>query len=162
MRWAEYQDGMYRYYCNHTEQPLPKQEFLDAVKTYRDRSDKYLVYVGYSKKDEAHQKVIYVGTTIQHPMSRWYYHSTHGKDLVFEEYCRFDNSEDMLNKEFELIQRLHPSKNVITHRKQNLNTPLTAEELERRKGDPQWCPQCLRSHVRPGYKGCWYCANGKR
>lgn len=161
MDWKDFQNGLYEYYCSRTENPKSKEDFLKDVKNYKDRKDKYLVYVGYSKKDKNKERIIYVGTTIQYPVSRWYYHSTHGNDLVFEEFCRFDNSQEMLDKEYELIQKYHPSCNKITKRKQNFNQVLTPEVLESRKGDTEWCQMCLRRHVRPGYKYCWYCSTGR-
>ena len=90
-------------------------------------------------------------------MARWYYHKTHGKDLVFVEYKRFDNEKDMLDLEFELIQKHHPSCNTITSRRQNYNVALTAEELESRKGNPEWCQCCYRRRVNKGYTYCMYC-----
>ena len=156
--------SLYEHYCKVCdEQQVPKKSFEDFfydVVAYKERTDKFLVYVGYSRKDKECKKVIYVGTTIQYPLSRWFYHKTHGKNLVFKEYCRFDNEADMLDKEYELIRRFKPSCNKITKRKQNFNVALTVEELEKRKGDPQWCQCCLRRHVSPGYKYCYYCSAG--
>ena len=106
MSWFAFQKGLYEYYCKHEENPMSRDEFDNAVKKYKDRKDKYIVYYGYSRKDKAHEKVIYVGTTIQHPISRWYYHSIHGKDLDFVEAFRYDNENDMLDKEYEMIQKL--------------------------------------------------------
>ncbi|MBR4177082.1 MAG: hypothetical protein IKQ53_06755 [Bacteroidales bacterium] len=157
MNWKQYQDGMYDYYCRHTEDPIPKEDFLQEVAKYKEEIYKYVVYFGYSKKKN-NDKVQYVGTTIQHPMSRWYYHSTHGKDLRFEVVLRFNNKEDMLEKEYEFIKKLHPPLNKITKRQQNLNVPLTGEELEKRKGDPEWCQCCLKRRVNKGYKYCYFCS----
>lgn len=155
--------GLYDYYCSvcdsKHETRLSFDDFFDEVTKYKDRADKYLVYIGYSRKDKNREKVIYVGTTIQYPLSRWYYHKTHKKDLVFEEYCRFDNEKDMLDKEYELIQKFKPSCNKITDRKQNYNVELTQEVLDSRKGDPEWCQCCLRRHVNKGYRVCFYCSN---
>lgn len=156
MNWKQYQDGMYDYYCRHTDEPLAKEKFLEEVAKYKEEPYKYVVYFGYSKKKN-NDKVLYVGTTIQHPMSRWYYHSTHGKDLRFEVVLRFNNKEVMLEKEYEFIKKLHPTLNKITNRQQNFNVPLTEEELEKRKGSPEWCQCCLKRRVNKGYKYCYFC-----
>lgn len=153
MRWSDYQKGLYDYYKKRVDAPKDYESFLQEVKDYTRRKDKYVVYFGY-----ANGKVVYVGTTIQHPYSRWYYHSMHGKPFEFKEEFRFDNEQDMLNKEYEMIQKYHPRFNKIINRKQNLNVELTQEELDNRKGDPQWCPCCLKRHVRPGYKYCYFCS----
>lgn len=162
MKLKGFQNELYRYYIKHTQtdgnsHQLSFSEFIDIMTEYKERKDKYLVYVGYSKKDKEKKNIIYVGTTIQFPLSRWYYHKTHGKDLVFVEYKRFDNQKDMLDLEFELIQKHHPSCNIITSRRQNYNVALTAEELESRKGNPEWCQCCYKRRVNKGYKYCMYC-----
>lgn len=149
---------VYEYYCKHENSPMSKEDFAKSVVDYKERADKYLVYLGYSKKDKEHKKIIYVGTTIQHPMSRWYYHSIHGKDLDFVEYKRFDNENDMLDLEFELIKKHKPSLNKITKRKQNFNVELTEDVLEQRKGDEQWCQCCLKRRVNKGYRYCYWCS----
>lgn len=158
--FAEFQRDLYAYYKQTVGEgnALDYQSFIDMLVEYKEQKDKYLVYVGYSRKDKGKTKIIYVGTTIQYPLSRWYYHKTHGKDLVFEEYKRFDNEKDMLDLEFELINKHHPSCNSITHRRQNFNVPLTQEELESRKGNPEWCQCCLKRRVSKGYKYCYYCS----
>lgn len=153
--------ALYGHYVKECEKngtkALSYEAFFDEVKAYKERDDKYLVYVGYSRKDKDCKKIIYVGTTIQYPLSRWFYHKQHGKNLVFKEYCRFDNENDMLDMEYELIQKYHPSCNKITKRRQNYNVVLTPEILESRKGNPEWCQCCLRRHVNKGYKYCYYC-----
>ena len=161
MSLAKFQKGLYRYYGEIQDKEnnprLSFPDFVDMLAKYKERKDKYLVYVGYSKKDKEKKNIIYVGTTIQYPLSRWYYHKTHGKDLVFVEYKRFGNEKDMLDLEFELIQKHHPSCNTITSRRQNYNVALTAEELESRKGNPEWCQCCYRRRVNKGYTYCMYC-----
>ena len=158
----KFKQGLYDYYCSESAKdgvsPLSFDAFYDEVTAYKERKDKYLVYVGYSRKDKERKRIIYVGTTIQYPLSRWFYHKTHGKNLVFKEYCRFDNENDMLEKEYELIQRYRPSCNKITSRKQNFNVMLSAKELESRKGNPEWCQCCLTRRVSPGYKYCYFCS----
>lgn len=157
----KFKKDLYDFYLKNKQgddATLSFDDFFDMIKKYKERKDKYLVYVGYSKKDAECKKIIYVGTTIQYPLSRWFYHKTHKKDLVFKEFQRFDNPQDMLDKEFELIQKFHPSLNKITNRKQNFNTPLSLKELEERKGNPEWCQCCLKRRVSKGYKYCYFCS----
>lgn len=158
----KFQQALYKHYCRVQEEggimPLSFDDFVDMLAEYKQRKDKYLVYVGYSRKDTEKEHIVYVGTTIQYPLSRWYYHKTHGKNLVFEEYKRFDNEKDMLDLEFELIKRHHPSCNNITHRRQNFNAPLSAEEIGSRIGNPEWCQCCLKRRVNKGYKYCMWCS----
>lgn len=159
--FQEFQKGLYEYYKSNLpegEEVLTFDDFLDLLSDYKNREDKFLVYVGYSRKDKEQKKIIYVGTTIQFPLSRWYYHKVHSKNLNFVEYCRFDNEKDMLDKEYELICKYHPSCNTIKDRPQNYNVPLTKEELESRKGNPEWCQCCLKRRVKPGYKYCYNCS----
>ena len=156
--WKRFTIGLYDYYCRTTESPLPIEEFSEMVKRYQLRPDKYVVYFGYSKKDKEQKRPIYIGTTIQIPVSRWYSHFLQGKNLVFVEKFRFDNPDDMLEMEYRQIQRYHPSLNKITKRKQNLNSSLSAEVLESRKGNPEWCQCCLKRRVNAGYKYCYFCS----
>lgn len=153
MRWTDYQNGLYSYYKKRVDSPKDYESFLQEVKDYTRRKDKYIVYFGY-----ANGKVVYVGTTIQHPYSRWYYHSMHGKPFEFKEEFRFDNEQDMLNKEYEMIQKYHPRHNKIINRKQNLNVELTRQELDSRKGNPEWCQCCLKRRVNRGYRYFYYCS----
>jgi len=92
----------------------------------------YTVYSG-SKKG----KIVYIGTTIQKPKERFRWHKYNGKDLNFEILYQFTTEEEMLDKEFELIQQLKPWMNKIRHRKQNLNAKLTEQTIERRIGDKE-------------------------
>jgi hypothetical protein len=153
MKWSDYQKGLYGYYKKRVDTPKDYESFLQEVKDYTRRKDKYIVYFGY-----ANGKVVYVGTTIQHPYSRWYYHSTHGKPFEFKEEFRFDNEQDMLNKEYEMIQKYHPRHNKIVSRKQNFNVELTQEELDSRMDNPEWCQCCLKRRVNRGYRYCYYCS----
>ena len=157
MTFAYFQQGLYDYYVRNTQEPMNWTQFFDEIKRYKDRRDKFVVYFGYSRKDKTHKNVIYIGTTIQMPISRWYYHSIHGKNLDFVEMFRFDNEKDMLDKEYEMIKKYRPCMNRITNRKQNLNLELSIETLNERKGDHQWCQCCLRRRVNIGYKYCYYC-----
>lgn len=160
-RFDNFKQALYDHYCSESAKegvsPLSFDAFFDMVTAYKDRKDKYLVYVGYSRKDKECKRIIYVGTTIQYPLSRWFYHKEHGKNLQFKEYCRFDNEVDMLAKEYEMIQKYRPSCNKIKSRLQNFNVVLTTEELESRKGNPEWCQCCLKRRVSPGYKYCYFC-----
>ena len=158
MKFADFKKRLYDYYVLQTEKPMTRTQFDDEIKKYKERKDKYVVYFGYSKNDKEHKNIIYIGTTIQLPISRWYYHSTHGKNLDFVEKFRFDNEQDMLDKEYEMIQKYRPRMNKITSRRQNLNAELSIETLNERKGNPQWCQCCLRRHVNLGYKYCFYCS----
>ena len=161
MNWQKYQQGLYEYYRTHTENPLGKEAFLKEVKDYTSRSDKYIVYYGYSRKDsKKNGKVVYIGTTIQHPMSRWFYHSIHQKNLNFVEMFRFDNEYDMLEMEYKKIRELRPAMNKIKNRQQNFNVMLTQDVIELRKGNPEWCQCCLRRHVNKGYRYCYFCSTG--
>lgn len=112
----------------------------------------YTVYKG-----ELNGKIVYIGTTIQKPEDRFRWHKHNGKDFNFQVLEQFDNSEDMLNREFELIQQLKPKFNKITKRKQNLNVKLTPVELNKRVGRIGWCQNCLKRRTSPGYSKCMYC-----
>lgn len=113
---------------------------------------KYSVYKG-----EVNGNVVYIGTTIQVPSERFRWHKYNGKDFKFTVIKQFDNPEDMLDFEFELIQKYNPKFNKIKRRKQNFNAKLTQEDLESRKGDKSWCQSCLKRHVNAGYTKCYYC-----
>lgn len=160
--FEHFQKGLYNYYkeeCSKEgKEPLEFTDFIDSVTDYKSREDKYLVYVGYSRNDKECSRIIYVGTTIQYPLSRFYYHKTHGKNFVFKEHSRFDNEKDMLALEYELIKKHHPRHNKITKREQNFNVPLTKEVLESRKGNPEWCQCCLTRRVSKGYTYCYFCS----
>lgn len=112
----------------------------------------YTVYKG-----ELNGKIVYIGTTIQKPEDRFRWHKHNGKDFNFQVLEQFDNSEDMLNREFELIQQLKPKFNKITKRRQNLNVKLTSVELNKRVGQIGWCQSCLKRRTSPGYSKCMYC-----
>lgn len=114
---------------------------------------KYSVYEG--RKNGA---LLYIGTTIQDPYDRFRWHRANGKRLDFKVLFRFDNEKEMLDKEFELIQRYKPRLNKISHRRQNLNARLTEDELKRRKGDQKWCQCCLKRRVNAGYRHCYWCS----
>ncbi len=117
-----------------------------------EMSRTYSVYKG-----ELKGKVVYIGTTIQKPSDRFRWHKHNGKNLSFTVLHQFDNEDEMLNKEFELIKDLKPRLNKITHRKQNLNVRLTPEKLSSRKGDKEWCQSCFKRRVNKGYSECMYC-----
>lgn len=115
----------------------------------------YTVYLGYSKTNS--NEIVYVGTTTQKPKDRFRWHKYNGKDLRFVVVGQFDNSDNMLKKECELIQKYKPRLNKIKHREQNLNVKLTEKELGKRKGRSEWCQKCLRRRVRKGYTYCFWC-----
>lgn len=115
----------------------------------------FYVYVGRSK--EGKNKLKYIGTTIQIPADRFRYHRNNGKDLLFEIIAICQNQDEMLDLEYKLIRKYNPPLNKITNRRQNFNVTLTTEELERRKGNEEWCQRCLRRHVNVGYRYCYYC-----
>lgn len=160
MTWREFKEGLLDYCNKHSEKKYTMASMDEAIKEYQNKKDKFTVYLGYSRKDKNKKNVIYVGTTIQFPLSRWYYHSTHGKNLNFEVIARFDNEQDMLQLEYDLIQKFHPSCNKITDRIQNFNVCLTEQVLEQRKRNKEWCQKCLRRRVSKGYELCFWCANG--
>lgn len=112
----------------------------------------YTVYKG-----ELNGKLVYIGTTIQKPEDRFHWHKHNGKDFKFEVLEQFDNSEDMLDREFELIQLHKPKFIKITKRRQNLNVKLTPEEVSMRVGLSGWCQSCLKRRTNPGYYKCMYC-----
>lgn len=157
--FRDFQCGLYNYYLSQNPEMRDKvsfDEFFDKVKDYKSYKLKYVVYVGKDKKGV----IRYVGTTIQYPLSRWFYHHQHGNKLDFEVVCRYSNEKQMLEKEYDLIQKYKSNglRNKITSREQNYNVELTQQELNSRKGDPQWCQCCLRRHVSPGYRYCYYCS----
>jgi hypothetical protein len=112
----------------------------------------YTVYSG-----SRNGQVFYIGTTIQEPSARFRWHKANGKKLDFKVLFQFDNQQDMLDKEYELIQKHKPRLNKITHRRQNLNAVLSQDVLDSRKGDSEWCQSCLKRRVNKGYKHCYWC-----
>ena len=112
----------------------------------------YSVYKG-----ELQGTVVYIGTTIQKPSDRFRWHKHNGKNLTFTVLHQFDNPEDMLIKEYDLIKSLSPRLNKITHRKQNLNVRLDAAAIDSRRGDKEWCQSCMKRRVNKGYKTCMWC-----
>lgn len=155
MNFRTFQLKVYKYYIklNPENDLMEECVFLDLIKNYKDRKDKYVVYEG----RDARGNICYIGTTIQFPYSRWYYHSIHGKNLNFSILYRFENKEEMLSMEFNLIKKLKPKMNKIKDRKQNLNVSLTPEELSARIGNSEWCQCCLKRRVNKGYSFCYFC-----
>lgn len=113
----------------------------------------YTVYKGC-----INSKIVYIGTTVQKPEDRFRWHKCNGKNFNFAVLHQFDNEQEMIDKEFELIKEHNPKYNKIKHRKQNLNVKLTDEQLQLRVGDADWCQRCLKRHVNKGYKYCYYCS----
>ena len=126
---------------------------FELAKNKTSDSNKFTVYKG-----SLNGQIVYIGTTIQKPSDRFRWHKSNGKRFFFEVIQQFDNETDMLNLEFELIKKLNPKFNKIKNRKQNFNKKLTPEILESRKNDAHWCQKCLKRHVNPGYKYCYYCS----
>lgn len=89
------------------------------------------------------------------PEDRFRWHKHNGKDLQFTVLAQYDNPEEMLAEERRLIDLHKPKLNKRL--KQNFNVKLTAEQLEARKGDGEWCQCCLKRHVNKGYTKCMYC-----
>lgn len=112
----------------------------------------YSVYKG-----EENGFLVYIGTTMQKPSARFRWHKANGKPLNFTVLHQFDNPEDMLDKEFELIQKYKPALNKIIKRKQNFNAKLSYSQLEARRGDAVWCQCCFKRRVNVGYKKCAFC-----
>ena len=112
----------------------------------------YTVYKG-----ELNGVLVYIGTTIQKPEDRFRWHKHNGMDFKFTVLHEFSTSEEMLNKEFELIQKYKPKHNKIQKRKQNLNVKLTQVELDARIGLAGWCQTCLKRRTNEGYKKCYFC-----
>lgn len=114
----------------------------------------FFVYLGKNK-----DSIDYVGTTIQEPEERFRWHKNNGKGhLKFEIYKKCQTKEEMLDLEYELIQKFNPKLNKIKHRKQNFNKKLTDEELKNRIGNKEWCQCCLKRRVNKGYKKCYFCS----
>ena len=115
---------------------------------------KFNVYVG-----KVNGEIVYVGTTVQMPADRFRWHKSNGKDFSFEVVKQCDTEDEMLDLEFEMIKKLKPKHNKITHRKQNLNKRLDQATLDLRKGNSEWCQCCLKRRVNKGYTNCYYCKN---
>ena len=140
----EYQQA----YRSSKQSKLEKNTVDTCIKDGRN----YHVYFGRDKND----KLVYIGTTIQEPEARWRWHRNNGKNLRFEIHKTFDNKNDMLLLEFELIKLYKPKLNKITGRPQNLNVKLTKNELESRKGNKEWCQSCLKRRAKNG-DYCGHC-----
>lgn len=109
-------------------------------------------------KGEVDGVIVYIGTTIQKPAARFRWHKTNGKPFKFTVLRSFDNAQQMLAEEFRLIQKHKPKYNKITHREQNFNGKLSAEQSAERVGLAGWCQSCLRRRVNTGYTTCFYCS----
>lgn len=121
-----------------------------------DNKDKKRNYYVYQGRDKKTGEIVYIGTTVQVPNARFRWHKANGKNLNFNVLFEFDNPDDMLQKELDLIKELKPKLNKITNRKQNLNVKLTNERLNKRVGDKEWCQSCLKRRARVG-NVCGYC-----
>lgn len=109
-------------------------------------------------KGEVGGVIVYIGTTIQEPAARFRWHKANGKPFKFTVLRSFDNAQQMLAEEFRLIQKHKPKYNKITHREQNFNDKLSAEQSAERVGLVGWCQSCLRRRVNAGYTACFYCS----
>ena len=134
---------------------------LDKVCEISDINTKgFYVYKGLSidrNEKRYHNKLRYIGTTIQIPADRFRWHKANGKDFLFEiiKICKDEN--EMLDTEFALIKKYKPICNKITKRKQNFNKKLSNQEKYDRVGVKEWCQSCLTRRVNKGYKFCYYC-----
>lgn len=100
-------------------------------------------------------KIVHIGITTQKPNDRF---RTHEKRHLIEEFIvidYFENTEDALKLEKELILKHKPkySKRI----KQNDNRKLSNDSLAMRKGSSEWCQSCLKRRVNKGYKECMWC-----
>ena len=121
------------------QSPYPKQD-----------KKKFYVYKGMIDS-----KIVYIGTTTQQPADRFRWHKANGKNFTFEVLHAFDTADEMIDKEFELIKLYNPKYNKI--KRQNSNVPLTAEVLNARKGNTEWCQCCFKRRVNKGYSVCYLC-----
>lgn len=101
-------------------------------------------------------KIVHIGITTQKPNDRF---RTHEKRNLIDEFIvieYFENTEDALKLEKELILKYKPkySKKI----KQNDNRKLSNEELEKRKDSNEWCQSCLKRKTNKGYKKCLWCS----
>ena len=113
----------------------------------------FYVYKGESLEG----KLLYIGTTTQRPADRFRWHKANNKDFVFSVIKICNDADDMLDFEFMLIKAFRPPKNKIMHRRQNLNVKLSEEQLEARRGNPEWCQVCLKRRARGRHSTCKYC-----
>ena len=113
---SNYQDEYKRKKVDVKQKPL--DSFLDDV-VENDR-----IYSVYKGENKSTGELVYIGTTIQKPEARFRWHKSNGKDLNFTVIHKYDNADEMLEKEFELIKQLTPKLNKITKRPQNLNVKL--------------------------------------
>ena len=74
--------------------------FQAAINATPTAGIKYSVYKGMRPGSDT---IVYIGTTIQKPEDRFRWHKANGKPLVFVVLHQFDNEDEMLDKEFELI-----------------------------------------------------------
>ena len=109
-------------------------------------------------KGERNGEIVYIGTTVQEPSARFRWHKANGKPLDFTVLEQFDNPEDMIEMEYQLIKEHSPRLNKIRHRRQNLNVRLTEGELQSRVGSNEWCQSCLKRRVNKGFSVCLRCS----
>lgn len=101
-------------------------------------------------------EIVHIGITTQDPKVRFRTHEKRKLIERFEVITLFEEVEDALALEKELILKYKPkySKRI----KQNDNRPKSKAEIEARKGDSTWCQSCLKRRVNKGYRVCCYCS----
>lgn len=101
-------------------------------------------------------EIVHIGITTQEPNVRFRTHEKRKLIERFEVIAEFDDVNDALDLERELILKHTPkySKRI----KQNDNRRKSPEEIAARKGDPEWCQSCLKRRVNAGYTYCYYCS----
>lgn len=101
-------------------------------------------------------QIVHIGITTQEPKNRF---RTHEKRKLIDKFVvikEFDDVEDALKLEEELILKYRPkySKRI----KQNDNRKKSHEEIESRKDNSNWCQKCLKRRVSRGYSVCLWCS----
>lgn len=101
-------------------------------------------------------EIVHIGITTQKPTDRFRTHEKRHMIESFQVIAEFSSVEDALKLEKELILKYKPrySKRVI----QNDNRKKRKEELEKRKGDKEWCQSCYRRRTSKGYRYCKWCS----
>ena len=129
-------------------------EFNKVSETADIKVKGFYVYKGLCKKSF---ELLYIGTTTQIPSDRFRWHKANGKDFIFEIIKICNNEFEMLDCEYELIQKYKPKYNKINKRKQNFNKKLTSAQKLERVNVKEWCQSCLTRRVNSGYKYCAFC-----
>lgn len=111
------------------------------------------VYKGFYKGE-----IVHIGITTQDPRTRFRTHEKRHLIDNFEVITAFDTVEEALALEKKLVLQYKPkySKRI----QQNDNREKTAQEIQKRKGDSEWCQQCYRRRTSRGYRICYWCSAG--